>query len=100
MGPFEARDFLQASADPSARCGDPKTPSQPACGAGLLDVDAALVVAQVRSHQSYDNVIGGCTASNHHHRASAFELILVLAAIVAQRKTRPSSPSRRLVADK
>jgi serine protease len=39
-----ARHLLTASADPSAQCRDPNDPTQPGCGAGLLDVDAALVL--------------------------------------------------------
>jgi serine protease len=45
LSPEQARLLLLSSADPSARCPSPGDASQPGCGAGLLDVDAALALA-------------------------------------------------------
>lgn len=45
MDASAARRLLAASADPSAQCRNPNDPTQPGCGAGLLDVDAAIVLA-------------------------------------------------------
>jgi serine protease len=41
----DARRLLMQSADPSAQCRNPTDPTRPGCGAGLLDVDAAIVLA-------------------------------------------------------
>jgi serine protease len=39
------RALLEASADPSAQCASPANPASPGCGAGLVDLDAALALA-------------------------------------------------------
>ena len=49
MTPAEAKKLLMASADPASRCANPTDPSAPGCGAGLLDVDAAVVLASTQS---------------------------------------------------
>src|SRR5205823_4486898 len=49
MTPAEAKKLLMASADPASRCANPSDASAPGCGAGLLDVDAAVVLAATQS---------------------------------------------------
>jgi serine protease len=52
MAPAEAKKLLLASADPVSRCADPTDATMPGCGAGLLDVDAAVVLAATQSQCS------------------------------------------------
>ena len=47
--PADAKKLLMASADASARCPDPVDATLPGCGAGLLDIDAALTLASVQA---------------------------------------------------
>src|SRR5262249_4609066 len=49
MAPAEAKKLIMASADPGSQCPDPKDESQPGCGAGLLDLDAALALASTQA---------------------------------------------------
>jgi serine protease len=64
MTPDEARQLLQKSANPSAQCRSQSTPSQSGCGAGLLDVDAALVLASAANSGGNGMmgtvIVGGC----------------------------------------
>ncbi|HEY7957107.1 MAG TPA: S8 family peptidase [Polyangia bacterium] len=112
MTPAEARKLLQLSADPIARCADPDDPTKAGCGAGLLDVDAALVLAATEADctpacgdgllcsagqcvsatslggpGTVDNVtIGGCTASGAgSSRGGAGALVLLALLLVASR---------------
>jgi serine protease len=67
MTPPEARRILIDTANPSAKCQSPLDPTKPGCGAGLLDVDAAVAKAQlVDANGNFDarlgNVVkGGCS---------------------------------------
>jgi serine protease len=45
IGPDRARSLLLASADASARCPDPDDASKTGCGAGLVELSAALTLA-------------------------------------------------------
>ena len=45
MGTAEVRRLLQASANPSSRCRSPADRTLEGCGAGLVDVDAAVTMA-------------------------------------------------------
>lgn len=45
FGPKDLRKLVMASADPGSRCPDPEDATKAGCGAGLLDVDAALQLA-------------------------------------------------------
>jgi serine protease len=45
FGPKDLRKLVIASADPGSQCPDPDDPTKAGCGAGLLDVDAALQLA-------------------------------------------------------
>ena len=45
LAPARVRALLEASADPSAQCASPANPASPGCGAGLVNVDAALALA-------------------------------------------------------
>ncbi|MDB4965717.1 MAG: peptidase and in kexin sedolisin [Myxococcales bacterium] len=45
MNASDARRLLSATANPSAKCANPSDPTLAGCGAGLLDVDAALAAA-------------------------------------------------------
>jgi len=48
ISPKDARKLLVASADPGSRCADPDDATKQGCGAGLLDVDAALGLASTQ----------------------------------------------------
>jgi serine protease len=48
LGPRDARKLLIASSDPGSRCPSPEDPTKMGCGAGLLDLDAALALAQTQ----------------------------------------------------
>jgi len=95
----EARRILTASADPSARCADPTDPTKLGCGAGLLDVDAAIVLAQEAEatggiNHDHNVVTGGygCTVGGVGGGAgdttspSATALLLLLLSIAALRR--------------
>jgi len=93
----EARRLLTASADPSARCRNPADPTQQGCGAGLLDVDAAIVLAQqaaatAESGTHEGNVVTGgygCAVGRAAgSSASLGTLLLVLAAVGLARRRR------------
>jgi serine protease len=45
LTPLDVQKMLMASANPDARCPSRTNASEPGCGAGLLDVDAALALA-------------------------------------------------------
>jgi subtilisin family serine protease len=49
LTPAVARLVLAASADPRARCNSPGKPSESGCGAGLLDLQQALAIADEQS---------------------------------------------------
>jgi serine protease len=49
LTPAQARLALAASADPRARCASPGKPSESGCGAGLLDLEQALAIADEQS---------------------------------------------------
>jgi serine protease len=92
----DAKRLLQASADPSGQCRNPADPTLPGCGAGLVDVDAAVVLAQTaidstgnghignQVHGGYGCAVGGDASSP----AGAGALVLVAAAlaILARRR--------------
>jgi MYXO-CTERM domain-containing protein len=67
LTPTDARKLLQASADGTHKCRDPLDPTLDGCGAGLLDVDAAMVLAQqAQENGGFDShvgnvVTGGCS---------------------------------------
>ncbi len=76
----DAKRLLQASADPSGQCAA-------GCGAGLLDVDAALVLSTAGPAPPSSegaNVVGGCAlAGRAAGRAGYFSLLILLALAVA-----------------
>jgi subtilisin family serine protease len=61
LSPADARRLLIESADPSVRCSIPGSVALDGCGAGLLDVNAALALAE------RDEALCGanCAASEH-----------------------------------
>jgi serine protease len=71
MTAIDARDILQLTADPSAQCADPNDPTVTGCGAGLLDVAAAVTMAaQAQANGGFDThannlVRGGCAVGGH-----------------------------------
>lgn len=73
MSPADARLLLSRSADPSAQCRSAADPTKPGCGAGLLDVDAALVLATEAqaaggvpgSMPAGTTIVGGCSAGGN-----------------------------------
>jgi serine protease len=94
LTPPEARRLLQTSADPSAECRNPTDSNQPGCGTGLLDVDAALVLAaQEEAAGGFDarlgNVVtGGCAVAGRGGDGGALALGLVAAALALGRARR------------
>jgi hypothetical protein len=70
MTPVEARRLLVASADPAVRCGMPGAPEQSACGAGLLDLEAAVAAAQTAEGTCGDECMPratGCSVADAGH---------------------------------
>jgi MYXO-CTERM domain-containing protein len=65
LTPLDARHILQKSADPSALCADPDDATLAGCGAGLLDVDAAIVLAeQAQANGGFDARLGNVVSSS------------------------------------
>lgn len=88
----EARMLLERSADPSGRCRNPTDATRQGCGAGLLDTDAAVVLAAQAAlggdldaragnvvHGGYGCGVGGASGG-----ASAAALLLLGFALVAR----------------
>jgi serine protease len=89
LSPDDVRRALTASADASARCASPLDASLPGCGAGLLDIDGALVLAQAGS-TSGTAIVGGCALESGARApcsagAIAMVLWLLIAVAVARR---------------
>ncbi len=89
----EARRILQASANASGQCADPNDPTLQGCGAGLLDVDAAVAMAATAGDapigQRLNNVVHGgygCAVGGDGAAAAPLALIVVAAAILARRR--------------
>lgn len=85
LEPADVRRVLEASADPRERCVSPANPAAPGCGAGLLDIDAALVVASpgASSGGAGATVLGGCALGAGTDRAPARGTWLAVAALAA-----------------
>ena len=97
----EAKRILQATADPSAKCANPEDPTTDGCGAGLLDVDAAVTMAanadDIPGDPRLHNVVhggfgcavaGGRAPSSGALALSIVALALVAFALVARRRRR------------
>ncbi|MCU1277013.1 MAG: peptidase, partial [bacterium] len=89
----DAKRLLQASADPSGQCRSPADPTLQGCGAGLVDVDAAVVLAQAASDNAPDAHIGnvvhggfGCAAGGDVPSSGALALVVAALAILARRR--------------
>ena len=96
LSAVEAKQILQATANPSARCANPNDPTLDGCGGGLLDVDAAVALA-ASAGDSIDPRAGnivhggyGCAVGGDGDRgagAGALALLgLALAALAARRR--------------
>lgn len=93
MTAIDARDILQLTADPSAQCADPNDPTVTGCGAGLLDVQAAVALAvQSQAQGGFDthvgnSVRGGCDFGGRDGSGwPAVGFVLVLLAGVRARR--------------
>ena len=92
MKSTEARRLLAASADPAGKCRNPTDPTLQGCGAGLLDVDAAIVLASQAvagaGPDSHDGnlVHGGCAVAGSSSSSSLTALALLALAWVARRR--------------
>jgi serine protease len=98
MTAIDARDILEATANPSAQCADPNDATVTGCGSGLLDVDAAVALAvQSQAQGGFDshlgNVVhGGCavagrgTGANDGGPPLWLGLVVVALAGVRQRR--------------
>jgi serine protease len=109
MSSTGARKLLTASADPASQCRSPADATKQGCGAGLLDVDAALVLAgEAQASGGLPGsgpppgtvIVGGCSfgagAGARGGMRPLALVALVLAAMVAsarRRRSRTSSPS-------
>lgn len=88
MTPIQARKLLLQSADPSAQCRNPDDPTTAGCGAGLLDVDAALAAATQAALTGGDThagnvVYGGFGCAVGGGRNAPAGLAVVVLALVA-----------------
>jgi serine protease len=94
LTPAQARDLLQKSASTTAQCRDPDDSMLQGCGAGLLDVDAAVVLAeQAEQAGGFDSrlgnvVVGGCAIAGHGDANGAWVTTLLLAVLVVVRARR------------
>jgi len=98
MSAAEAKRLLQQSADASAKCANPDDPTVDGCGAGLLDVDAAVALAQAAGddpvdprignivHGGYGCAIGGGASSSSGAGSAALALVAVALAALARRR--------------
>ena len=93
MSSAEARRILQATANASGKCVDPADPTIDGCGAGLVDVDAAVAMAAQAGDSPIDarlnNVVHGgygCAVGGDGRPAGALALFVVAAAIFARRR--------------
>jgi subtilisin family serine protease len=63
LGAVAAKRVLQATADPSGKCANPEDPTTEGCGAGLLNVEAAVSMAAsadgLPADPRIDNVVHG-----------------------------------------
>ena len=93
LGAAEAKRILQASASPSAKCPDPGDPTLEGCGAGLVDVNAAVAMAATAGDdpigQRLGNVVHsgyGCALGGDGAPAAPLALVVVVAALLARRR--------------
>ena len=98
MSAAEAKRLLQQSADPSAQCASPADPTVQGCGAGLLNVDAAVALAQAAGdapgdprignvvHGGYGCALGGDASSSSGGGAALALVALALALVVVCRR--------------
>jgi serine protease len=94
MSAAEAKRILMMTADPSAKCASPADPTMQGCGAGLLDIDAAVVMAAAAGdtpidpragnivHGGYGCAVGGDASSS----LAAMALVAVALALLARRR--------------
>ncbi len=87
MRAAEAKRLLQSSADPSGQCPSPADPTLQGCGAGRVDVEAAVILAQSGGDHAPDPRVGniahggyGCAVAGA--AASSGALWLVAASLV------------------
>jgi serine protease len=98
MAAPEARRILQATANASGQCADPNDPTLQGCGAGLLDVDAAVAMAAAAGDDPIGSRLGnvvhsgyGCAIAPTSSGAAPLAGVafaLVALALVRRRRTR------------
>ena len=93
MAAAEAKRLLQSSADPSGQCPSPADPTLQGCGAGLVDVDAAVVLAQAASDNAPDTHVGnivhggfGCAVGSEASSSTRALLVVAALALLARRR--------------
>jgi serine protease len=90
MTPADARAYLTASANPAGKCQNPTDMTQSACGAGLLDVEAALATtaAQAQILNRPTTIIGGSCAVAGRASAPPWLPALLLGLLLIRRAWR------------
>ena len=98
MHAAEAKLILQMTANPSAKCASPADPTVQGCGAGLLDIDAAVAMAAAAGdtpidpragnvvHSGYGCAIGGARAAGASSGALGLLLVAVALALLVRRR--------------
>jgi serine protease len=96
MSAAEAKLILTMTANPSGKCASPVDPTVQGCGAGLLDIDAAVVMAAAAGdtpidpragnivHGGYGCAVGGGTGGGA--TAGALALVAIGLALLARRR--------------
>jgi serine protease len=77
----DALAYLQMSANPMGRCTNPTDANLEACGAGLLDVDAAVAMATTAAATQAANsatVVGGCGVGGARGTSTGTAALVVL----------------------
>ena len=82
-----------ATAQTKSQCANPDDPTLQGCGAGLLDVDAAVTMAQAAGDDPIDPRTGnivhggyGCAVGGDDASAAAIVLVLAALALLARRR--------------
>ena len=93
MSAAAAKRLLQASADSSGQCRSPADPTLQGCGAGLVDVDAAVRLAQAASDNAPDTHIGntvhggyGCAIAGRASSTGALVFVGAALLVLARRR--------------
>jgi serine protease len=93
MNAMDARRILQATANPSAKCASPSDPTVDGCGAGLVDVDAAVVQARDTYENGPSAHLGnvvhggfGCSVGGRERVGAVWVYAFVIALLAVRRR--------------